>query len=212
MQLSILNIEGKDTGRSTTLPDDIFQVEDNDHILYLAVKQHLANKRQGTHDSRERSFVAGSTKKLKRQKGTGTARAGDIKSPLFRGGGRVFGPRPRSYDQKLNKKVKQQARKVALSQKVKNGELIIVEDFTFDGPKTKQFVQVMQALNTADKKHLLVLGEHDNNVYLSGRNVRNGGVAVASNLSTYDILNAGTLVLSEGAVTAITEQLKNTKS
>ena len=171
--INVLNTDGQSTGRSVTLPDEIFNVEPNDHLLYLSVKQFLANQRQGTHETRERGVIKGSTRKLKRQKGTGTARAGSIKSPLFRGGGRVFGPRPRDYSLKLNKKVKQLARKVALSQKAGEGKIVVVEDFTFETPKTSQFVHVMNNFEVGNSKHLVVLSEGDQNVFLSGRNVKN---------------------------------------
>ena len=209
MQLDVLNIEGASTGRSVNLPDEVFNVEMNEHLLYLAVKQHMANKRQGTHEARERGEVVGSTRKIKRQKGTGTARAGSIKNPLFRGGGRVFGPRPRSYSIKLNKKTKRQARRVALTQKAQAEQIMIVEDFTFEAPKTQQYVEVIKALKADDKRHLLVLSEQDQNVYLSGRNVKKGNIRLAQDLSVYDIMHADKVIFSEGAVDVISNQLKN---
>ena len=208
MKINVLNIEGQSTGRSIDLPDDIFGVEANDHLLYLSVKQHLANKRQGTHESRERGVIKGSTRKIKKQKGTGTARAGSIKSPLFRGGGRVFGPRPRDYSQKLNKKVKSLARKVALSQRAGEGKIVIVENFTFESPKTSQFIDVMSKFEVGNQRHLVVLPDYDNNVYLSGRNVKKAAVKKASDLSVYEILKAGKIIMADGALDQIKEQYK----
>ncbi|MCL4139084.1 UNVERIFIED_CONTAM: hypothetical protein GTU68_012655, partial [Idotea baltica] len=188
MEANVHNIEGKSTGRSIDLPDEIFGVEANDHLLYLSVKQFLAAQRQGTHQSRERGEIRGSTKKIKKQKGTGTARAGSIKSPLFRGGGRVFGPKPRNYSLKLNKKVKSLARKVALSQKAGEGKIMVVEDFTFETPKTSQFVQVMNNLEANKSNQLVVLSDYDSNVYLSGRNVQKVTIKKAADLNVYEIL------------------------
>lgn len=208
MEINVLNTSGESTGRSVNLPDEIFNVEQNDHLLYLSVKQFLANQRQGTHESRERGVIKGSTKKLKRQKGTGTARAGSIKSPLFRGGGRVFGPRPRNYSQKLNKKVKQLARKVALSQKAGEGKIVVVEDFTFDAPKTKQYVDMMSKLEAYGANHLMVLASDDQNVYRSGRNVAKSSIMAAADLNVYEILKAKKIIMVEGAIQKITETLK----
>ena len=205
MKVDILNTEGNKTGKQVDLPDDIFAMEPNDHAVYLAVKQYNANIRQGTHKTKERGEVAGSTRKIKRQKGTGTARAGDIKNPLFRGGGRVFGPRPRSYRIKLNKKVKQLARKSALSTKAANGQIIVLEDFTFETPKTNQYIGVLQNLNLADQKTVLVTGDLDKVLYLSCRNLKKANVARAQDLNTFEILNAQTLILSEGAIEKIKE-------
>lgn len=208
MEINVLNTSGQSTGRSINLPEEIFGVEKNDHLLYLSVKQYLANQRQGTHESRERGVIKGSTKKLKRQKGTGTARAGSIKSPLFRGGGRVFGPRPRNYSQKLNKKVTQLARKVALSQKAGEGKIVVVEDFTFGAPKTKEYVEIVNKLEANGTNHLVVLASDDQNVYRSGRNVAKSSIKIASDLNVYEILRANKIILLEGAVQKIAETLK----
>ncbi len=206
MKLDIINIDGQSTGKQVDLPEDIFGVEPNEHAVYLAVKLHLANKRQGTNKVKERGEVKGSTRKIKRQKGTGTARAGDIKNPLFRGGGRVFGPRPRTYDMKVNKKVRALARKSALSDKQAQGNIVVVEDFTFEAPKTQQFKGILSKLNIADKKSVLVTGDMDKHLYLSSRNLPKASVTRASDLNTYEIVKAQTLVLSEGAI----EQIKAT--
>jgi len=208
MELSVLNREGKETGRKVTLNDRIYGVEPSDHAIYLDVKQYLANKRQGTHHSKERSEVTGSTRKIKRQKGTGTARSGDIKSPIFRGGGTTFGPRPRNYGFKLNKKVKQLARKSALSYKARENGIVVVEDFNLEAPKTKEMVDLKSNLQIADKKSLFVLPAGNNNIYLSSRNLQNVSVVTASELNTYHILNAKTLVLLEGSVKKIEEAFK----
>ncbi len=200
MELTVYNIEGKDTGRKVNLNDEIFGIEPNDHAIYLDVKRHMANKRQGTHKAKERSEVRGSTRKIKKQKGTGSARAGSIKNPLFRGGGRVFGPRPRDYSFKLNKKVKKLARKSALTYKLKANELFIVEDFTFDTPKTKQYKAFEKNLKINDKKSVLVLAEPNKNLYLSSRNLQGSKTITVSELTTYDILNTKALVLSESSV------------
>ncbi len=207
MKVEVLTIQGEKTGRSIDLPAEIFEVEANEHAVYLDVKQHLANKRQGTHKSKERNEVVGSTRKIKRQKGTGTARAGDIKSPIFRGGGRVFGPRPRSYRHKLNRKVKRLARKSVLSDKLKNGQLMIVEDFSFDAPKTSEYVNILTYLEIADKKSLLVTSDYEKEVYLSSRNLQKASVAPVSQLNTYDILNTQALILSESAIEKLTSTL-----
>jgi large subunit ribosomal protein L4 len=208
MELSVLNKEGKETGRKVTLSDRIFGIEPSDHAIYLDVKQYMANKRQGTHKAKERSEVTGSTRKIKRQKGTGTARAGDIKSPIFRGGGTVFGPRPKSYRFKLNKKVKQLARKSALSYKARENGIVIVEDFNLEAPKTKEIVNLKSNLQIADKKSLFVLPAENNNIYLSSRNLRDVSVVIASELNTYHILNAKSVVLLEGSVKKIEEAFK----
>jgi len=200
MEIAIVNIEGKETGRKAKLDSSVFGVEPNNHAIYLDVKQHLANKRQGTHKSKERAEIVGSTRKIKKQKGTGTARAGSIKNPLFRGGGRVFGPSPRDYSQKVNKKVKRLARKSALSIKAKDKSIIVLEDFQLSEPKTSSYIKVLKALNLDGKKSLLVLGEKNKNVYLSSRNLKNSQVITNSELNTYKITNAGNLVLSESAI------------
>ncbi len=207
MKLAVLDINGKETGREVNLSEAVFGIEPNKHAIYLDVKQHLANKRQGTHKAKERAEITGSTRKLKKQKGTGTARAGSIKSPVFKGGGRVFGPRPRDYHFKLNKKLKRLARASALSQKFNNNEIIVVEKFSFDTPKTKDFKQVLHNLNISDKKSLLVLAEQNNNVYLSSRNLESARVVTTSELNTYGILNNRALVISEDALGIIESNL-----
>lgn len=203
MKLEIFNINGEKTGRQIELPEDIFGIEPNEHSLYLAVKAYLANQRQGTHKSKERSEMSGSTRKLHRQKGTGGSRKGDINNPLYYGGARVFGPRPRDYTQKLNKKVKLLARKSALSAKVRNSALMVVEDFSFDAPRTKQFVQILDRLNIGTAKSVLVTGDYEKAVYLSSRNLPNAKVVRAQDLNVYNILNSNALVLSERAVELI---------
>ncbi|HBK29947.1 MAG TPA: 50S ribosomal protein L4 [Parabacteroides sp.] len=208
MELSVLNIKGEDTGKKVTLNDAIFGIEPNDHAIYLDVKQYMANKRQGTHKSKERSEVSGSTRKLIRQKGGGGARRGDINSPLLVGGGRVFGPKPRDYSFKLNKKVKSLARKSALTYKAKNSAIVIVEDFNFEAPKTKEFVTIAKNLKVADKKLLLVLAEKNNFVYLSARNLQKTKVITADDINTYNVLDAANLVLTESAVAAIDKFFK----
>lgn len=208
MELSVLNIEGKETGRKVTLNDQIFGIEPSDHAIYLDVKQYMANQRQGTHKSKERGDITGSTRKIKKQKGTGTARAGSIKSPIFRGGGRVFGPRPRNYGFKLNKKVKQLARKSALTYKASEQSILVLEDFNFESPKTKEMVAMKSNLQLADKKSLFVLPTENNNIYLSSRNLQDISVVIASELNTYEILNAKIIVLLEGSVEKIEEALK----
>ena len=207
MELSVLNIEGKETGRKVTLKDEIFGIEPSDHASYLDVKQYMANQRQGTHKSKERAEITGSTRKIKKQKGTGTARAGSIKSPIFRGGGTVFGPRPRNYGFKLNKKVKQLARKSALTYKASEQSIMVLEDFNFEAPKTKEMVALKSNLQIADKKSLFVLPVENNNIYLSTRNLQDVSVVIASELSTYQILNAKAIVVLEGAVEKIEEAL-----
>lgn len=203
MELSVFNIKGEDTGRKVSLSDSVFAIEPNDHVLYLAVKQHMASKRQGTHKSKERSEVSGSTKKLGRQKGGGGARHGDINSPVMVGGGRVFGPVPRDYDFKLNKKVKMLARKSALSYKMQDSAIKVVEDFQFEAPKTKDFVALIKNLQLPEKKIVLVLSEQNKNVYLSARNLPKMEVVTVSELDTYKIINADSLVLMEGSVAGI---------
>lgn len=209
MKLEVLNIQGEKTGRSVDLPEDIFGVEPNEHAVYLAVKQYLANQRQGTHKAKERGEVAGSTRKIKRQKGTGTARAGDIKSPIFRGGGRIFGPRPRKYTVRLNKKVKRLARKSALSSKAAGGNILVVEDFSFEAPKTKEYINILQQLAVNGEKTVLVTSDFEKEVYLSSRNVPKTQTIRATDLNTYEIMNAGKLILSEGAVEKIKETFAN---
>lgn len=200
MNLAVVNIEGKETGRKVKLDDSIFGIEPNDHAIYLDTKQFMANRRQGTHKTKERSEIVGSTRKIKRQKGTGTARFGDIKNPIFRGGGRTFGPRPRYYGFKMNKKLKQLARKSALSYKAKNNNIIILEDFKFEGPKTRDFVQLGTKLNIIDKKSLIVFPEQNKNVYLSSRNLQGVEVVTSDELNTYVITKASVLILIESAV------------
>jgi large subunit ribosomal protein L4 len=207
MELTIIKISGQDTGRKVSLSSDIFGIEPNDHAIYLDVKQHLANKRQGTHKSKERNEISGTTKKMKRQKGTGGARAGSMKSPVFVGGGRVFGPRPRDYSFKLNKKLKRLARLSALSYKAKNNGIMVLEDFNFDAPKTKQMLDMMTNLKVSDKKTLLVLPETNKNIYLSSRNLQGNKVVTASDLNTYDILNANSLLIAEGSLKVIENTL-----
>jgi large subunit ribosomal protein L4 len=200
MEVAVFNIEGKETGRKVSLNDTIFGIEPNDHAIYLDTKQYLANQRQGTHKAKERGEITGSTRKLKKQKGTGTARFGSIKNPEFRGGGRIFGPRPRFYGFKLNKKVKQLARKSALSYKAKENKIIILEDFSFDAPKTSKMAGMSANLNIMNKKSLFVLPEQNNNIYLSSRNLQGVEVVTISDLNTYNIMKASTLVISESAV------------
>ncbi|MFD0699358.1 50S ribosomal protein L4 [Myroides pelagicus] len=207
MEVKVLDITGKDTGRKVELLDSVFGIEPNNHAVYLDVKQYLANQRQGTHKAKERAEISGSTRKIKKQKGTGTARAGSIKSPVFRGGGRIFGPRPRTYSLKLNKSLKRLARKSAFSIKVQESNLIVVENFNFEAPSTKNFINVLKGLGLENKKSLFVLGESNKNVYLSSRNLEKAAVVTNSELSTYAILNAGSLVLTEGSVAGIVENL-----
>ena len=203
MEVKVLDITGKETGRKVQLSDSVFAIEPNKHAVYLDVKQYLANQRQGNHKAKERAEVAGSTRKIKKQKGTGTARAGSAKNPLFKGGGTVFGPRPRSYSFKLNKNLKRLARKSAFSLKVKESNLVVIEDFTFDTPSTKNFINVLKSLGLENKKSLFVLGDANKNVYLSSRNLKGSSVVTTSEISTYAILNAKTLVLLEGAIDGI---------
>jgi len=207
MEVNILNISGKETGAKAQLSDSIFGIEPNDHAIYLDVKQFLANQRQGTHKSKQRNEIAGSTRKLYKQKGTGGARAGSVKSPLFNGGGRIFGPQPRDYSFKLNKKLKALARKSALSYKAQDNNIVVLEDFSFDAVKTKTYVQMVADLNVTDVKTLLVLGTANNNVYLSSRNLKKAKVITADQLNTYDVLNAGKLLLTAGALKTLEEAL-----
>jgi large subunit ribosomal protein L4 len=207
MKVAVLDINGKDTGRKVDLSKDVFAIEPNNHAVYLDVKQYLANQRQGTHKAKERADITGSTRKIKKQKGTGTARAGSIKSGVFRGGGRIFGPRPRNYGFKLNKNVKRLARKSALTIKANEKAITVLEDFNFDAPKTKNFTAVLKALNLDSKKSLFVLGDSNNNVYLSSRNLQGSEVVTNSELSTYKILNANQIVLLESAIEGIESNL-----
>ena len=203
MELSVLDIKGQDTGKKVVLDDTVFGIEPNDHAIYLDVKRYLAAQRQGTAKSKERSEISGSTRKIGRQKGGGGARRGDINSPLLVGGARVFGPKPRNYSIKLNKKVTALARRSALSYKVQENALVVVEDFTFDAPKTKSFIEVLNNLQLADKKVLVVLPGSDKNVYLSARNLPNAKLAIASDINTYGVLNAGVMVVTEGSIEKI---------
>lgn len=207
MEVKVLNISGKETGRTVNLSDSIFGIEPNNHAVYLDVKQYLANQRQGTHKAKERNEVAGSTRKIKKQKGTGTARAGSVKSPVFVGGGTIFGPRPRSYSFKLNKNLKRLARKSALSAKANEGNVIVLENFEFDTPNTKNFINILKSLGIENKKSLFVLGELNKNVYLSSRNLKSSKVVTNSELNTYRILNANSLILLEGSLEGIEENL-----
>jgi len=209
MEVSVINISGKATSKKVSLNDAIFAIDPNDHAIYLDVKQHLANKRQGTHKSKERAEIRGSSKKLKKQKGTGGARAGNDKSPTRVGGGRAFGPRPRDYSFKLNKKLKRLARLSALSYKAKESNITILEDFVFDSPKTQKYADLINNLKLSDKKTLLVLGESNKNIYLSSRNLSNAKVVTASDLNTYDILNANNILLVESSVKEIESLLSN---
>lgn len=207
MTVDVLNIQGEKTGRTVELPDTIFGIEPNEHAVYLSVKQFLANQRQGTHKSKERSEISGSTRKLHRQKGTGGSRKGDINNPLYPGGGRVFGPKPRDYSQKLNKKVKELARKSALSSKATAGSVIVLEDFSFEAPKTKAFFGILKALQLQDKKTLFVTADYEKEVLLSARNLPKTTLMRASDLNAYQILHANTLILSESSVDKIKEIL-----
>ena len=207
MKVAVLDINGKDTGRKAELSKEVFAIEPNNHAVYLDVKQYLANQRQGTHKAKERADISGSTRKIKKQKGTGTARAGSIKSGVFRGGGRMFGPRPRNYGFKLNKNVKRLARKSALSIKANDKSILVMEDFNFDTPKTKNFINVLKALEVENKKSLIVLGGSNNNVYLSSRNFKGSEVIKTSELSTYKIMNANKVILIESALEGIESNL-----
>jgi len=207
MEVKVLDINGKETGRTITLSDSVFAIEPNKHAVYLDVKQYLANQRQGTHKAKERAEVAGSTRKIKKQKGTGTARAGSAKNPLFKGGGTVFGPRPRSYSFKLNKSLKRLARKSAFSMKAKESNVVVVENFEFEAPSTKNFINFLKALGLENKKSLIVLGDTNKNVYLSSRNLKATNVVTTSELNTYAILHANSLVLLEDSLEGIEENL-----
>jgi large subunit ribosomal protein L4 len=203
MDVAVLKYSGESTGRKISLSDAVFGIEPNDHAIYLDVKSYLANQRQGTHKSKQRNEISGSSKKLKKQKGTGGARAGNIKSPLFKGGGRVFGPTPRDYSFKLNKKVKDLARRSALSYKLKDSSISVLEDFNFETAKTKSYVTMLNALSLADKKTLLVVPETSKNVVLSGRNIQNTKITTAEQINTYDLMNADTVIIAESSVTKV---------
>ncbi|MES2447165.1 MAG: 50S ribosomal protein L4 [Bacteroidota bacterium] len=205
MEVKVVNISGKETGAKVQLPESVFGVTPSDHAIYLDVKQYLANQRQGTHKSKQRNEIAGSTRKLYKQKGTGGARAGSIKSPLFNGGGRVFGPQPRDYSFKLNKKLKSLARKSALAYKAQDNNVVVLEDFTFDSIKTKNYINLVNALNLAGEKTLLVLPTQNNNIYLSSRNIQKAKVITAADLNTYDVLNAGKLLLTADSLKTLEE-------
>ncbi|NNM22399.1 MAG: 50S ribosomal protein L4 [Flavobacteriaceae bacterium] len=207
MKVAVLDKNGKDTGRKADLSKEVFGIEPNNHAVYLDVKQYLANQRQGTHKAKERADITGSTRKIKKQKGTGTARAGSIKSGIFKGGGRMFGPRPRSYSFKLNKNLKRLARRSALSMKANDKSIVVVEDFTMEAPKTQEFTTVLKNLGLENKKCLMVLGESNNNVYLSSRNLKGTEVVTNSELSTYKIMNANSVVLFEGSLEGIEQNL-----
>ncbi|OJW73431.1 MAG: 50S ribosomal protein L4 [Candidatus Amoebophilus sp. 36-38] len=209
MELSVLQHTGNDTGRKVVLSDEIFGIEPNDHAIYLDIKHILANRRQGTHKSKERGEIAGSTRKIKKQKGTGTARAGSIKSPLFRGGGRVFGPRPKDYGFKLNKKLKKLARKSALTYKAQQGKIAILEDFSFEFPKTKMYAEMLQNLNLSMQKTLLILAAPDKNIILASRNLPDTAVTLVEQVNTYDLLHAKKIIMSEAALSKLTENLSN---
>ena len=200
MELEVINISGESTGKKVKLSKEIFGIEPNDHAIYLDVKQIMAHKRQGTSKTKERSEIRGSRKKIKRQKGTGTARFGDIKNPIFRGGGRAFGPRPRNYGGKLNRKVKELARKSALAYKVKNKQMMVVEDFNMEAPKTSEFANIQKNLKIDDKKSLLVINERNKNLYLSSRNLQNSKVVTVSELNTYEIMKASTVLFVESSL------------
>lgn len=208
MKIDVLNISGEPTGRSVDLPDHIFGIQPNGHVMYLSIKQYQANQRQGTHKAKEKAEVSKSTRKIKKQKGSGTARAGSLKSPLFKGGGTVFGPRPRDYSFKLNKKVKQLARASALAQKATKGAIKVIEDFTFDAPKTQELQKMFVAFSNATTKNVLVTGDYDKNVYLSGRNLAKSNVTTARDLSTFDIMNCSQLILTEGSIEKIASSFK----
>ncbi|ATA89802.1 50S ribosomal protein L4 [Capnocytophaga stomatis] len=203
MEVAVLNSQGKETGRKVTLSDSVFGLEPNNHVIYLDVKRYLANQRQGTHKAKERNEVAGSTRKIKKQKGTGTARAGSVKSPVFVGGGRIFGPRPKDYTQKLTKNVKRLARRSALSAKAKSQSILVVEDLNFETPKTKEFTNILKSLGLENKKSLFVLPDTNNNVYLSSRNLKSLNVVTASELNTYEVVNASSVVLLESSVNVL---------
>jgi large subunit ribosomal protein L4 len=203
MELEVYNISGQKTAKKALLDDGIFSIEPNDHAIYLDIKQYMANRRQGTHSSKEKGEITGSTRKLKKQKGTGTARFGSIKSPLFRGGGRVFGPQPREYGFKLNKKLKRLARKSALTYKAQENGIIILEDFTFDAPKTKNFISLLKSFELQDKKVLMILAHNDDNIYLASRNIQKTKIVDAASINTYDILNANNIIIAESSLKEI---------
>ena len=207
MEVSIVKYSGEDTGRKVSLSDSVFGIEPNDHAIYLDVKSYLANQRQGTHKSKQRNEISGSSKKLKKQKGTGGARAGNIKNPLFKGGGRVFGPQPRDYSFKLNKKVKDLARKSALAYKAKDNDIAILEDFSFDTPKTKQYLSLLSSLSFSDKKTLLILPESSKNITLSGRNIRRAKITTADKINTYEVMNADKLIFVESSIDKVVNLL-----
>lgn len=207
MEVSIVKYSGEDTGRKVSLSDSVFGIEPNDHAIYLDVKSYLANQRQGTHKSKQRHEIAGSSKKLKKQKGTGGARAGNIKNPLFKGGGRVFGPQPRDYSFKLNKKVKDLARKSALAYKAKDNAIAVLEDFSFDAPKTKQYLSLLSSLSLSDKKTLLILSEASKNITLSGRNIRRAKITTADKINTYEVMNADRLIFVESSIDKVVNLL-----
>jgi large subunit ribosomal protein L4 len=209
MKLSVLNISGKDTGKKIELKDSVFAIEPNDHAIYLDVRQYLANKRQGTSKTKERSEITGSTRKLRRQKGTGAARVGSIKNPIFRGGGKTFGPQPRSYRFKLNKKLKKLARISALSYKVKNNGIMILENFNFEMPKTKEYIKLVNNLKLQDNKSLIVLTKPNKNIYLSSRNLKDSKVVSVSDLTTYDIMNCSVIVFEESSIDVLTKMYEN---
>ena len=208
MELTVLNIQGKETGKKVSLDDSVFGIEPSEHTVYLEVKQYLAAQRQGTHKAKERAEVAKSTRKIKKQTGTGTARAGSAKSPVLKGGGTIFGPRPRSYDFKLNKSQKRLAKKSVLSQKLKDNEIKVLEDFTFEAPKTKDFIEVVKALGLDGKKSLFVLGDTNKNVYLSSRNVQKTKVVLNTELNTFDMINASEIIFLEGSIEKVQENLR----
>lgn len=205
MEINILNISGKETGAKVTLEDSVFGIDPNDHAIYLDVKQYLANQRQGTHKSKERNEIAGSTRKLHKQKGTGGSRKGSITNPLYKGGGRIFGPRPRDYSFKLNKKLKSLARKSALTYKARENNIVVLEDFQFSAIKTSTFIDMLKSLNLKDSKNLIVLSENDHNLFMSCRNVQRNRIMRACDLNTYDLLNAGKLVMTAGAIKIVEE-------
>lgn len=211
MEVTVLKYSGEKTKKKVSLSDTVFAIEPNDHAIYLDVKSYLANQRQGTHKAKERNEISGSSRKIKKQKGTGSARAGNIKNPLFKGGGRVFGPQPRDYSFKLNKKVKDLARKSALTYKAKDNAISILEDFTFEAPKTKAYISMLSALSMSDKKTLLVLAETSKNVVLSGRNLKNTKITSADNINTYDVMNADNVIFVESSVSKV-ENLLNKES
>lgn len=207
MEVSIVKYSGEDTGRKLSLSESVFGIEPNDHAIYLDVKSYLANQRQGTHKTKQRHEISGSSRKLKKQKGTGGARAGNIKNPLFKGGGRVFGPQPRDYSFKLNKKVKDLARKSALAYKAKDNAIAILEDFSFEAPKTKEYLKLLSSLSLTDKKTLLILPEVSKNIALSGRNIRRAKITTADKINTYEVMNADTLIFVESSIDKVVNLL-----